>query len=229
MSSLRQPVPSRTEIFDFWRSQLRLEGERYGAAWSQLAEAVEEHWAALLAERGALFDRANRRLSESAEHYLATLRNMTDVITRGAQYFAGIPDGPGARERRLAYRYPVRMDLEYRLMDRGEIIRTGRGRTVNTSSNGILFESEEALPLQTVIQLYLDWPTGTSTGMTVALHLAGRTVRSQDNTTAVAIEWHEFRIGGGTQEGLSNPGGSSEPRQERTRARKGRRGSENGD
>lgn len=135
------------------------------------------------------------RLPESAQEYLSVLRAITDLIAKGPGAFAGIRyHSAGAGERRLACRYPIRTELEYRLMARGEIIETGRGRSINTSSSGILFESERALPPQMIIQVSLDWPGRPSAAVTVDLHVAGRTVRGQGNYTAVAIERHEFRI-----------------------------------
>jgi hypothetical protein len=40
----------------------------------------------------------------------------------------------------------------------------------------------------------LDWPEISNTATRVALHIAGRTVRSEGTITAAAIERHDFRI-----------------------------------
>ena len=119
-------------------------------------------------------------------------------MAKGPEDVTGFQDpSQPAGERRLVCRYPVRMELEYRLITGGETIGTGRGRTVNISSRGILFESEKALPQQMIIQLCVDWLGRPSSNVNVELHVAGWTVRQNGNLTAVAIDSHEFRMGRG--------------------------------
>jgi len=105
-----------------------------------------------------------------------------------------VRDSVEKSDRRLARRYPIQINLEYRLISQGKVVWTGQGRTKNASSTGILFETECALPERAIIQLRLDWPQQSSTEEKVVLHVAGRTVRSLANTTAVAIDWHEFQM-----------------------------------
>ena len=197
MSNPQHPVSSRTDGFDHWCYQLKIAGERYGFAWAQLAEAIKEYRAALLATNSSTFDQS--RLPESTQEYLATVKTIAELIEKGsAEFTAKQPLVDPVPERRLACRYPVQMDLEYRLLARGEVIGAGKGRTINTSSAGILFEADAPLPAHTIIQLCLDWPEIPSAAARMALHIAGRTVRCEGNLTAVAIERHDFRILRGT-------------------------------
>jgi hypothetical protein len=194
MSNPQHPIPSKTKGFDLWCSQLELAGERYGFAWAQLAEALREYRASLSASNSSPPFRKSR-IPESTQEYLATVRTIAELIERGSAEFAGNETpAPPVRERRLACRYPVQMELEYRLLHRGEVVGAGRGRTINTSSAGILFEADVPLPVQTIIQLCLDWPEVPSAAARVALYVAGRTVRCHGNITAAAIERHDFRI-----------------------------------
>ena len=43
-------------------------------------------------------------------------------------------------------RYPMTLELQYKLMDRGRVERVGVGRTVNISSSGVLIETDRSLP-----------------------------------------------------------------------------------
>jgi hypothetical protein len=79
-------------------------------------------------------------------------------------------------------------------MARGAVIGTGRGKTVDISSRGILFEAERTLPPQRIIQLSIDWPVSRDAGGTMELYVAGRTVRRRGRRTALAMERHEFRF-----------------------------------
>ncbi len=187
---------SWVEAFDVWCSQLHQAGQLYGPAWEQLATAIKEHRADLLDAEGGPQATRQSRLPESIEEYLSVLRAITELMVNGPGHAEGIRLVPTRMgDRRVACRYPIQRGLEYRLLVHGEVIGTDRGRTINMSSSGILFESGVALPLQRVFQLSVDWPGRSSPTAKIELHVIGRTVRSVGNCTAVAIERHEFQIG----------------------------------
>jgi len=73
--------------------------------------------------------------------------------------------------RRSNYRYPIRIDLEYRLLKGSRVLKAGRGRTVNFSSSGILFESEESLPPAMRIHLSIAWPARLNNRVALNLHV----------------------------------------------------------
>ena len=56
-------------------------------------------------------------------------------------------------DRRSHNRYPISLEVEYTLLDRGHVERLGYGWTVNVSSSGILFEAGDALPAGGSIKL----------------------------------------------------------------------------
>jgi hypothetical protein len=59
-----------------------------------------------------------------------------------------------------AQRYAVETAVVYTVFaDRGrEEMATGQGRTVNISSNGILFEASTEIPVGVNVQLFVRWP-----------------------------------------------------------------------
>ena len=90
-------------------------------------------------------------------------------------------------------RYPVAAEIAYQLVRDGRIFQQGRGRSVNLSSRGILFEAETVLPVGDYIELQIAWPAKLDQRVAMALYVAGRTLRSNGNLTAVAIARYEFR------------------------------------
>jgi hypothetical protein len=95
--------------------------------------------------------------------------------------------------RRVDRRYPIDAELEYKLIHDRNVFETGRGKTINVSSSGILFESERALPPGMQIELSIAWPARLADAVALKLCVSGRTVRAQDNCTAVQIQRHTFR------------------------------------
>jgi hypothetical protein len=89
--------------------------------------------------------------------------------------------------------YPIKTDLEYRLMSRRNIAKVGHGRTVSLSSGSILFESGEELPRESSVELFIAWPALLNGTVGLQLWVFGRTVHSQDRCTAVEIMRHHFR------------------------------------
>ena len=96
-------------------------------------------------------------------------------------------------DRRSHRRYSVSVDAEYRLASRGRPAQIGRGRTVNLSSGGMLFEAEDQLPTNTRIELTIPWPTRINDNTRLDLHVTGETVRVEGNNVAVRIGHLIFR------------------------------------
>jgi hypothetical protein len=98
------------------------------------------------------------------------------------------------RDRRVHRRFPINAPAQYRIKDgAGEYGETGSGRTLNISSGGVLFESNNPLRLGALVELAIAWPVllDTSTGLT--LWLVGKVVRVEQNRSALAIVRYEFR------------------------------------
>ncbi len=99
-------------------------------------------------------------------------------------------------ERRSHNRYPISLEVEYALLNRGHIERLGYGRTVNVSSSGILFEADDALPAGRSIKLAMKWPFLLDGECALRLHVRGIVIRSDTKYAAVQMAHHEFRTVG---------------------------------
>jgi hypothetical protein len=97
-------------------------------------------------------------------------------------------------EQRSKHRYPITLDLQYRLLkQRGQGSRVGYGTTLNVSSGGVLFETDQQLPAKGAIELAIEWPMLQGV-YGLKLLMRGHIVRSNTQTkrTAIRIEYHEF-------------------------------------
>jgi hypothetical protein len=90
-------------------------------------------------------------------------------------------------------RFPIQCDLQYRIKDGKTVVENGFGQTINVSSNGVLFESQAAIPPGNRIELRITWPAHLSNEVGLQPWLRGYTVRAQQNRTAVAFSRYEFR------------------------------------
>jgi hypothetical protein len=89
-------------------------------------------------------------------------------------------------------RYSIQRPLEYRLRGLGG--RTlGKGRTVNISRRGLLFETEDDLSVGSKIECVVQMGPATNNGPNVNLHIHGVTVRTQRGAVAVSIKKYRLR------------------------------------
>jgi hypothetical protein len=102
------------------------------------------------------------------------------------------PRGHNDGDRRSWPRYPVEAALEYRVIH-GRSTATGQGKTINLSSGGVLFQSDQDVAKGVQIELAIVWPARLNDVAGLTLHVTGRTVRSQGKCAAVKILRHEFR------------------------------------
>ncbi len=97
-------------------------------------------------------------------------------------------------DRRANRRYPLEADLEYRLLRDQKVVEMGRGRTLNLSSAGVLFEASGPISPGTRVELSIAWPAPGDLGDRIRLHITGRAVRCQDRIVAARIVGYEFRV-----------------------------------
>lgn len=93
----------------------------------------------------------------------------------------------------LPYYYPLMIDLEYRSVAPGGVVKAGRGRTVRISSTCLQMECADSLPEQSKVELSIDWPARLDNGVGLKLWAVGRTVSAPGYTTLVEIQRYEFR------------------------------------
>jgi hypothetical protein len=95
-------------------------------------------------------------------------------------------------DRRIQRRYPVALELEYKVIAGGAVIGTGTGKTGNISSGGVLFLTEDRLTEGSAVELSIRWPAVSPAAPFVELRMSGRIVRSDLNGTAVEMRRYHF-------------------------------------
>src|SRR5579885_1892222 len=99
-------------------------------------------------------------------------------------------------ERRGSSRFPLREEVKYRVLHaRGREI-TGVGQTLNIGSGGILFTTEEELPVGRLLEISVNWPARLNGTCPLKFVATGRIVRSENRRAAIKIERYEFRTRG---------------------------------
>jgi hypothetical protein len=99
-------------------------------------------------------------------------------------------------ERRGTSRFPLREDVKYRVLHTKANHMTGVGKTLNIGSGGILFTTEEKLPVGRMIEISVNWPARLDGTCPLKFVATGRVVRSENHQAAVKIERYEFRTRG---------------------------------
>jgi len=107
----------------------------------------------------------------------------------------GLPDIQRP-DQRLRRRYPITLHVDYKLPNRGQVVRSGSGRTLNLSSGGVLFKAKDTLPTGRLIEVLMDWPFLPKRVHPLKLLMKGRVVRSDGKLVAVRSYHHEFRTAG---------------------------------
>ena len=95
-------------------------------------------------------------------------------------------------ERRSSRRYSIERDLQYRMRGVRSAL-SGAGVTVNMSSNGVLFKTEQALLVGKPIVLEINWPVLLNESRPLKLVAHGRIIWSDTELAAMNIEGWEFR------------------------------------
>ncbi len=101
-----------------------------------------------------------------------------------------------AADRRTSQRFPIERDLRFRVYAKRGIPQTGSGTTVNISSSGVLFRTEDELAPGKRVELAISWPAQLSETCSLKLVARGRVVRAEGQHAAVAIQQYEFRTQG---------------------------------
>jgi hypothetical protein len=73
---------------------------------------------------------------------------------------------------------------------------SGVGTTLNIGSGGILFTTEDRLPLGRMVEMSVNWPARLDGVCPLQFVATGRVVRSDPRRAAVRIERYEFKTRG---------------------------------
>jgi c-di-GMP-binding flagellar brake protein YcgR len=96
-------------------------------------------------------------------------------------------------DRRGNSRFPVREEVRYRVLNAKKLNVTGVGKTLNISSGGILFSTEEKLPMGKLVEVAVNWPARLGGSCALKFVVVGRIVRAEADKAAVRIERYEFK------------------------------------
>jgi hypothetical protein len=99
-------------------------------------------------------------------------------------------------ERRGADRFPIEQDVKYRVISRRQGDGAGTGKTLNMSSSGILFSTDEDLQPGRQVEVSVAWPAQLNNKTPLKLVARGRVVRVEERRAALEIQHYEFRTQG---------------------------------
>ena len=95
-------------------------------------------------------------------------------------------------DRRLQRRYPLELDLEFRIINGDDVVSTGAGKTENISSGGVLFSAADGMPSGSKVELAVRWPAVLGSTPFLELRIYGRLVRSDSQGVAVRMSRYHF-------------------------------------
>ncbi|MBI4873649.1 MAG: PilZ domain-containing protein [Acidobacteria bacterium] len=99
-------------------------------------------------------------------------------------------------ERRSSDRFPIEREVRYRILSKRDAVETGLGRTVNMSSSGVLFTTEQALSPGRRLEVAVSWPAQLDAKCPLKLVARGKVVRCPEGQAAIEIQQYEFRTAG---------------------------------
>ena len=105
-------------------------------------------------------------------------------------------EGVGAHresDRRTNARFDCHLAVSYQTMEKPFLSGEGTSETLNISSKGILFRTDQPLEAGQLLQISVDWPARLENQIPLKLVAEGRVVRNLSGVAAVTIEKYEFR------------------------------------
>jgi hypothetical protein len=99
-------------------------------------------------------------------------------------------------DRRVTGRFPLREDVKYTVVHSRALKTVGTGKTLNFGSGGLLFTTEDRLPVGQTVELSVAWPALLGGKCPLQFVATGRVIRSESHRAAVKIERYEFRTRG---------------------------------
>jgi hypothetical protein len=96
-------------------------------------------------------------------------------------------------DRRRATRFPIERLILFQTTERRQAKKCGLGQTINISSTGVLFSTDELLSPGRKIRVAISWPAQLDSSVSLQLVARGRIVRCDGSNAAVQIERYEFR------------------------------------
>ncbi|MGH9630988.1 MAG: PilZ domain-containing protein [Bryobacteraceae bacterium] len=99
-------------------------------------------------------------------------------------------------DRRAADRFAIEREVRFRILNKRTSSEEGTGKTVNISSNGVLFTTDQILLPGRRVELNISWPAQLDNKCQLKLVARGRVARLEQGRAAVEIQQYEFRTMG---------------------------------
>ena len=97
-------------------------------------------------------------------------------------------------DRRDSHRFPIELGVRYKVVNRkNDGDKMGFGKTINISSTGVLFTTDQLLVPGRPLELYMNWPVLLNSTVALKLVALGRVVRCEKGKAAVKFHQYEFR------------------------------------
>ena len=106
-------------------------------------------------------------------------------------------DFGGTEERRENSRFPLCEEVKYRVLRSWDKTVSGAGKTLNIGSRGILFTTEQQLPVGFTVELSVDWPAMLDGTCALKFVAVGQVIRSEQHRAVVRIDKYQFKTRGG--------------------------------
>jgi len=102
-------------------------------------------------------------------------------------------------EQRRGARYSLELPLRYIGLYRRKSLVSGTGCTVDMSSNGLLFTTDQYLEAGLDVELWIDWPARLHDETALQLVVSGRVVRVAGPEAAIRMKRCEFHTRGSAE------------------------------
>jgi len=119
------------------------------------------------------------------------LSNLRRAVTGALKSSDG--EKAGGADRRTNARFPCRLAVSYQALEHPFFSGVATSETLNISSKGVLFATEEALQPGQLLQVSVDWPARLENQVPLKLVAEGRIVRNLNGLAAMRIDKYEFR------------------------------------
>jgi hypothetical protein len=113
-----------------------------------------------------------------------------------ADFAVPTPRSSDEQDRRSSSRFSIERDLRYKLVSKKGPEQNGSGKTLNMSSSGILFTTDQPVNAGGTVELSISWPAQLNNTCALRLVARGRVVRVNGGNAAIQIQQYEFRTQG---------------------------------
>jgi len=96
-------------------------------------------------------------------------------------------------DRRQSDRFSIEREVKYRVLNKRGAEEAGEGRTINISSAGVLFTTEQLLLPGRRLELSISWPAQLNDKCALKLVARGRVIRFEEGRAAIEIQQYEFK------------------------------------